>query len=159
MNWVVDRKFISDRRMLELYPPFWWMRITVLEMDEQWNRVRIRLPLNALSRNPGGIMFGGHQASLSDPIPSLACLRRYPGYDVWTRAMHIDFELGGRTDLEMRFEFPAELDARIRAELQAEGRATPTFEYGFYLADGTRCTNVKNTVAIRPRGYSRKSQS
>ena len=157
MAWIVDRKYFSDGRMLELYPPFWWMRIKVLELDAQWNSVRIRLPLNALSRNPGGIMFGGHQASLADPIPSLACARRFRGYEVWTRAMQIDFERGGDTDLEMRFEFPVELDASIRAQLAIEGRATPTFEYGFYLADGTRCTNVKNTVAIRPRGYARKT--
>lgn len=156
MGWVVTREFLSDARKLEWYPPFWWMRIKVLDMDAQWSRVRIRLPLNAFSRNPGGIMFGGHQASLADPVPSLACARRYPGYEVWTRAMQIDFELAGRTDLEMRFEFPAEIDASIRAKLATDGRATQTFEYGFYLADGTRCTSVKNTVAIRPKGYSRQ---
>ena len=154
MAWLFDRKFISDGRMLEFYPPFWWMRIKVLEMDPLWNRVRIRLPLHTFSRNPGGSMFGGHQASLSDPIPALACSRRYAGYEIWTRALHIDFERGGQTDLEMRFEFPPELDATIRAELAADGRSTPTFEYGFYLADGTRCTHIRNTVAIRPRGYA-----
>jgi len=32
-------------------------------------------------------------------------------------------------------------------------KATPTFEYGFYLPDGTLATKVTNVVAIRPQGY------
>ena len=46
-----------------------------------------------------------------------------------------------------------EQEAAIRAELAARGRATPTFVYGFHLTDGSLCTRVSNTVAIRPKGY------
>ena len=155
MQSAMHRGWLSDSRLLELYPPFLWMRIKVLEIADGWRRVRIRLPLNAISRNPGGVMFGGFQASLADPIPALACARLFPGYAVWTRAMTIEFEHGGRTDLELRFELAPEQEARIRAELQAQGRSTPAFDYGYYLADGTRCTRVVNTVAIRPRGYAK----
>ena len=63
------------------------MRIKVLEISDDWRTVRIRLPLNAMSRNPGGVMFGGYQAALADPIAALACARVFPGYSVWTRAM------------------------------------------------------------------------
>jgi acyl-coenzyme A thioesterase PaaI-like protein len=152
---VSERRLISDARMLEWYPPFLFMRIRVLEMDRDWRHVRIRLPLNAISRNPGGVMFGGYQAALADPIAALACARVFPGYSVWTRGLSVDFELGGSSDLELRFEFPPILEQQIRDTLTREGRATPSFEYGFYLADGRRCTRIVNTVAIRPRGYSR----
>lgn len=155
LRFVSDRRLITDARMLEWYPPFLAMRIRVLEMDRSWRRVRIRLPLNAISRNPGGVMFGGYQAALADPIAALACARVFPGYSVWTRGLTIDFELGGSTDLELRFEFPESQEADIRALLAREGRATPSFEYGFYLSDGRRCTRIVNTVAIRPRGYSK----
>jgi acyl-coenzyme A thioesterase PaaI-like protein len=111
--------------------------------------------LNAISRNPGGVMFGGYQAALADPVPALACARVFPGYSVWTRSMLVDFELGGSTDLELRFTFPEELENTIREQLARDGRATPSFEYGYYLSDGRRCTRVVNTVAIRPRGYSK----
>lgn len=152
---AVRRGWLSDARLLEFYPPFLWMRIRVLEISDGWRRVRIRLPLNAISRNPGGVMFGGFQASLADPIPALACARVFPGYSVWTRAMTIDFEHGGSTDLELRFELSPVQEQAIRAELEARGRATPAFEYGYHLSDGSRCTRVVNTVAIRPRGYAR----
>jgi acyl-coenzyme A thioesterase PaaI-like protein len=138
-----------------MYPPFRAMRIQVLEIAPQWRTVRILLPLDWRSKNPGGVMFGGWQAALADPIAALACARNFPGYSVWTRAMHIDFERGGSTDLELRFALDEATVERIRAELAARGRATPAFEYGYHLTDGSRCTKVVNTVAIRPKGYVR----
>jgi hypothetical protein len=155
MRFISRSGILSDARLLELYPPFRPMRIKVLEIADGWRLVRIRLPLNAMSRNPGGVMFGGYQAALADPIAALACARVFPGYSVWTRAMQISFDHGGNSDLEMRFSLTPEQEAAIRIELEREGRSTPSFEYGYFRKDGVRCTVVSNTVAIRPRGYKR----
>jgi acyl-coenzyme A thioesterase PaaI-like protein len=155
MQFMSRSKILSDARLLEMYPPFVPMRIQVLEIADGWRNVRIRLPLNALSRNPGGVMFGGWQAALADPIAALACARVFPGYSVWTRAMTISFDHGGNSDLEMRFSLTLEQEADIRIELERDGRSTPTFEYGYVRKDGVRCTAIRNTVAIRPRGYKR----
>lgn len=155
MRFMARSRILPDGRLLELYPPFVPMRIRVLEISNGWRTVRIRLPLNARSRNPGGVMFGGYQAALADPIAALACARVFPGYSVWTRAMSISFDHGGNSDLEMRFLLTPEQERDIRIELQRDGRSTPTFEYGYVRGDGVRCTVIRNTVAIRPRGYER----
>jgi acyl-CoA thioesterase FadM len=55
----------------------------------------------------------------------------------------------------MRFSLTPEQEQEVRMQLEREGRATPTFEYGYIRKDGVRCTVVRNTVAIRPRGYRR----
>jgi acyl-coenzyme A thioesterase PaaI-like protein len=155
MRFVSSSGILPDGRLLELYPPFRPMRIKVLEISENWRSVRILLPLNAMSRNPGGVMFGGYQAALADPVAALACARVFPGYSVWTRAMTITFDHGGNSDLEMRFSLTPDQEAAIRMELERDGRSTPTFEYGYFRKDGVRCTVIRNTVAIRPRGYKR----
>lgn len=155
MRLVTRSGILTDARLIELYPPFRPMRIKVLEISDEWRAVRILLPLNARSRNPGGVMFGGYQAALADPIAALACARIFPGYSVWTRAMSISFDHGGNSDLEMRFSLTPAHEADIRIELQRDGRATPSFEYGYFRKDGVRCTAIRNTVAIRPRGYKR----
>ena len=155
MRFMANSRILSDARLLEMYPPFRPMRIKVLEISDNWRTVRIRLPLNAMSRNPGGVMFGGYQAALADPIAALACARVFPGQSVWTRAMTVSFDHGGNSDLEMRFSLTREQEEAIRIELGRDGRSTPTFEYGYFRGDGVRCTVVRNTVAIRPRGYQR----
>ena len=154
LNILRSLRFLSQRQRLEWFPPFFLMRVKVLELDENWQTVRLRLPLNAFSRNMGDSMFGGYQASLADPIAALACARRFPGHEVWTRAMHIDFVAEGTSDLELRFEFDPALDQQIREDLTVRGRSTPQFEYGFYRQDGVLCSRVSNTVAIRPKGYA-----
>jgi len=151
--------FLSPRKRLEWYPPFWLMRVKVLELAEDWSTVRLRLPLTAFSRNMGDCMFGGYQASLADPIAALACVKRFPGHEVWTRAMNIDFIAVGNSDLELRFEFDPAIDQQIRNDLAVRGRSTPRFEYGYYRQDGVQCSRVINTVAIRPEGYKPRNLS
>ena len=147
--------WLSDRKRLELYPLFWIMRIRVAELSNDWRVVRIKLPLTGLTKNAGGFMFGGCQATLADPIAALSCARVFKGHSVWTRALALDFLHEGRTDLELRFAMDVEQEREIRDELDRTGRSTPIFEFGYYLADGTRCTTVRNTVAIRPKGYKK----
>lgn len=155
LQFIAKLKFLPEARRLELYPPFLKMHIKVLEVRDNWRHVRVKLPLTAFSRNLSGDMFGGWQAALADPIAALACARVFPGYAVFTRAMQIEFEQPGRTDLELHFDMHPQQEQAIASELQTHGRATPTFEYAFYLADHTLCTRVRNTVAIRPRGYAK----
>jgi acyl-coenzyme A thioesterase PaaI-like protein len=144
------------RRDLEWFPPWWLMQIRILENRDHWRHLRIRLPLGFFTRNLGGHMFGGSQAALADPVAAIACAHLFPEYSVWTRSMTIDFRAIGDSDLELRFDFDPQLEARIRAELAETGRSNPMFEFGLYRADDILCTRVINTVAIRPKGY--KSQ-
>lgn len=146
---------MSDAKRIEWFPPFWMMRIKVLELSEGWRNTRIKLPNNWISRNAGGGIFGGFQASLADPIAAMACVRVFPNYSVWTRRLTLDFQHEGNTDLELRFRFLPEQEDAIREELRTKGRSTPSFEYGFYLDDGSLCTVVHATIAIRPKGYSK----
>jgi acyl-coenzyme A thioesterase PaaI-like protein len=151
------RLFGARKRLdLEWFPPWWLMQIRILENRDHWRHLRIRLPLGFFTRNLGGHMFGGSQAALADPVAAIACAHLFPEYSVWTRSMTIDFRAIGDSDLELRFDFDPQLEARIRAELAETGRSNPTFEFGLYRADNILCTRVINTVAIRPKGY--KSQ-
>jgi len=150
-------RFLSTRRRIEWYPPFWLMGVKVVELDDDWNKVRLRLPLTVLSRNMGGSMFGGYQAAIADPIAPIACPKHFPGYDVWTRSLYLDFEHPGDSDLELKFDFDPAQRERIRSELETRGRSTPEFEYGLFRTDGRRCTRIHCRVAIRPRGYAKRA--
>jgi len=146
-------RFLSSKQRLEWYPPYFLMRIKVLELTNDWSVARIKLPLNAVSKNMGEAMFGGYQASLADSIAALACVRRFPQYDVWTRALTIEFLRPGNSDLELRFEFENDLYQQICTDLQQSGRCNPVFHYGLYRSDGKLCTKVTATIAIRPENY------
>ena len=145
--------FIPEKKFLEWYPPFFFMRVKVLEISNNGRFVRLKLPLTIFSKNMGDSMFGGYQAAVADPIAAIVCAKIFPGHEVWTRSQHIDFQHEGNSDLELRFELNAEIEQQIKDDLAKKGRSTPKFEYGFYRKDGVRCSKIVNTVAIRPRGY------
>ena len=152
-RWFRMLPWVSAARRLAWYPPFQAMSVEVVELADDWRHARLRLPLNRFNRNPGGGMFGGSIAALSDPVAALACNRVFPGHQVWTRALQLDFRREGRSDLELRFDFDPGTEAVIREELEARGRATPTLGYGIYDQQGRLCVQVYNTVAIRPADY------
>ena len=145
--------FLSPTRRLQWYPPFLLMGVKVIELEENWNRVRLKLPLTMLSKNMGNSMFGGYQAAIADPIAALACAKQFPECDVWTRALTVDFIQPGSTHLELRFEFDPQIKQKISDDLAHKGRSTPEFEYGLYREDGSLCSRIHCRVAIRPAGY------
>jgi len=153
LHLLAKLRFLSDRRRIELFPPFFLMRVKVVALKDDWSSARIRLPLNWFSANAAGNMFGGYQASLADPIPALACLKRFPGYRVAIKKLEIDFIRVGSSDLTLHFDFDQAQFQEIERELKENGRATPTFEMRYLREDGKISTRILNTVAIRPQGY------
>ena len=55
--------FLPEEKRMALWPAWWMMRIKVTSLKNDWREVRITLPLTWISRNKGGGMFGGFQAS------------------------------------------------------------------------------------------------
>ncbi len=145
--------FLSEARRFAWYPPFWMMRVKVLALDEEWSHVRIKLPLTWVSANAAGNMFGGFQANLADPVPAIACVQKFPGYRIATKKLELDFLRVGNSDLTLQFDFSKQQAEAIQKELDEKARATPCFEMRFVREDGEVCTLIKNTIAIRPKGY------
>jgi len=154
---IWNARWLTDKQRIEWYPAFWLIRPKVLELSSCWRQVKILLPHSWVATNTGGSMFGGFQACLADPIAAMSCIKVFPGYSVWTRSLNIDFKYEGRTDLELRFVMSPEQEVQIREELQTKGRSTPSFEYGYYLEDGTLCTHITARIAIRAKGYKAKT--
>ncbi|WP_038247174.1 PaaI family thioesterase [Ghiorsea bivora] len=153
INFIKKLFFLSDKRRFSLFLPFLLMRASLEEYDNNWSKVRIRLPLNWVSKNAAGNMFGGFQASLADPIPAMACMRKFPNHRIATKKLEINFIRVGNSDLMLHFDFDPAQEQQIREELAEHGRATPCFDMTYIRADGKICSTIKNTVAIRPLGY------
>lgn len=157
-QWLWNNRLLSERQRIEWYPPFWLMRIKVLHLSPDWRNIDIMLPHSWLATNTSGSLFGGFQACLADPIAAMACVKLFPQYSIWTRALQIEFIYPGLSDLELRFSMSAAQEQAIRQELARKGRSTPNFSYGFFQTDGSQCTKISAAIAIRPKGYKRSSR-
>ena len=151
MQSAMHRGWLSDSRLLELYPPF---ALDAYQGAGDRRRLAARAHPPAAERDLAQSWWRDVRrlpGPLADLIPALACARVFPGYAVWTRAMNIDFEHGG-TDLELRFELPPEQGADPRRARRA-GPLDPGLRLRLPPTDALHA-RVLNTVAIRPRGLA-----
>ncbi len=141
----------------ESFEPFKMMQVKIIELSPNWRTVKLLLPLTKVGMNYQGTMFGGFIGALADPIAAFACGKIFTNYAAWTRKLNIDFIRAGTTDLELRFEFPPELEVVIENELREKNRSSPTFKYAYFLDNGLVCAEIECVVALRPQGYRKKN--
>ncbi len=104
------------RRLLNIWPPFLFSGIRVLEIGEDWRHARVVLRRHWYNTNYVGTHFGGSLFAMTDPywmILVMECLGR--DYIVWDKAAEIEFVAPGKEDVFAEFHVEDTLLDEIRA--------------------------------------------
>jgi acyl-coenzyme A thioesterase PaaI-like protein len=140
---------VSPAKLLEFYPPFWFMGAQVKSVSADYRRLHLKLPTRWYARNMHGTLFGGFMAAISDPLPALLCARIFPGTEVWTKAIQIDFKRPAKGTLDIRVEIKqSDVDAIAHA-LESHNKVSHEFHFDFSDSKGMTIASVKNTVYLR----------
>jgi acyl-coenzyme A thioesterase PaaI-like protein len=76
----------------------------VVYIADDWQNVRVKLPLNWRTRNYVGTIYGGSIYGSIDPIYMLMLMKILgPEYTVWDKAANIKFKKPGRETLYAEF--------------------------------------------------------
>ena len=138
------------RRAMNLWPPFRFAGISVLEISDDWSRARVRMRLRRYNRNLFGTHFGGSLYAMNDPFWALLVLHRL-GRDhvVWDKAAEIEYVSPGRGDVFAEFHLTEERLAEIREAAAAGDKVLPWFENTVTAADGTVVARVRKQLYVR----------
>lgn len=147
---------LSERSLLQLYPPFLFMGVKVLKVADNYRWADVRLPLRWYGSNMHGTMFGGWLAAVSDPFPALLCSKLFKDVVVWTKSQKIEFKRPARTDVHFRVEITDEVHAQILQDLETQGRSAPIVEYHLKDKTGRTVARVKNRPFIALKTAVRK---
>lgn len=102
--------------MLNLWPPFLFAGIRVMEIGDDFRTARVELRMRPWNRNYVGTHFGGSLFAMTDPFWMLLLMHNIgDGYIVWDKAATIDFEKPGRGTVTAEFR----LDEQVLDELRA----------------------------------------
>lgn len=104
------------RRLMNIWPPFLFSGIRVLDIGEDWRSARIVLRRHWYNTNYVGTHFGGSLFAMTDPywmILIMECLGR--DYIVWDKAAEIEFVAPGKEDVFAEFHLDDALLDEIRA--------------------------------------------
>lgn len=90
--------------LLNLWPPFLFTGIRVLEVSEDFRKAKVRLKLSMFNQNAVGVHFGGSLYAMTDPFCMLLVMSRLgKGYVVWDKSADIDYIKPGKGTVTAEF--------------------------------------------------------
>ena len=144
------------RRLLNLWPPFLFCGIRVLEISDDWRRARVVLRKRWYNRNDVGTQYGGSLFSMTDPfwmVLTLQCLGR--DYIVWDKAGEIEFVAPGREDVYAEFHIDDAMLDEIRAATAGGERHLRWCETPVKTASGELVARVRKQLYVRRKPAAR----
>ena len=144
------------RRLLNLWPPFFFNSIRVESLDESYTEARVVLRLRPWNRNYVRTQFGGNLFAMADPFWMLLIIQHL-GKDhyVWDKAGTIDFFAPGRADVYAHFQLePAVLD-ELRAAAADGEKVLRWFEVPIKTADDEVVAIVRKQIYVRLKPKNR----
>jgi hypothetical protein len=138
------------RRVMNLWPPFLFAGIRVLDISDDWRHARVTLRRHWYNRNYVGTHFGGSLFSMTDPfwmVLTLNILGR--DYIVWDKAAEIDFVEATREPVYADFRIADEAIATIRKATANGEKYLDWFESDVTTADGRVVARVRKQLYVR----------
>ena len=138
--------------MLNIWPPFLFSGITILEISKDFRHAKVRLKKKVLTSNYVGTLFGGSLFAMTDPFYMVMILKNLgKDYIVWDKRSEIEYLSPGKSTVFAEFHlWDAELD-EIKAEVAASGKYLKWFEVEIKTADGTVVAIVKKQIYVRKK--------
>lgn len=135
------------------YPAYRQSGARVTHIGEDFREITVKLPLNRLTRNLHGTIYGGSMYAAVDPLHAvLVAYHLGPDYHVWMKSAQIDFKRPGRGDLFATARVSQhELD-EIRAALAHTAKLDRVFKLNLTDAAGAVAAHVTFTVHLKRRG-------
>jgi acyl-coenzyme A thioesterase PaaI-like protein len=139
--------------MLNLWPPFLFSGISVLEISKDFRHTKVRLKKRAITSNYVGTLFGGSLFAMTDPFYMVMVMKNLgKGYIVWDKRSEIEYVSPGKSTVFAEFHiWDADLDD-IRAKVATEGKYLKWFDVEIKSADGNVVAIVKKQIYIRLQG-------
>ena len=138
--------------MLNIWPPFLFSGISILEISKDFRHAKVRLKKRALTSNYVGTLFGGSLFAMTDPFYMVMILKNLGSdYIVWDKRSEIEYVSPGKATVFAEFNLlDADLD-EIKGEVEVSGKYLKWFEVDIKTADGTVVAIVKKQIYVRKK--------
>jgi acyl-coenzyme A thioesterase PaaI-like protein len=138
------------RRILNLWPPFLFAGIRVLELSDDMRRARVVLKRHWYNRNFVGTHFGGSLFAMTDPFWMVMTLYRLgDGYIVWDKSAEIEFVEATRAPVFAEFVLDDATIEAIRAATEGGEKCLRWFETEVRTTEGQVVARVRKELYVR----------
>ena len=135
---------------MNLWPPFLFAGIRVLEIAPDYRYARVRMRLRPWNRNFFGTHFGGSLFAMTDPFWVLLLFNQLSGeHVVWDQAGEIEFVAPGRGTVYAEFRLTDEHVEQVLEQTRSGEKVLMWFNTDVVGQDGTVIARVKKQVYAR----------
>ena len=141
---------------MNLWPPFLFAGIRVLEIGADWRHARVVLRKRWYNRNYVGTQYGGSLFSMTDPFWMVLVMHGLgPEYIVWDKAAEIEFVAPGREDVFAEFRVEDAMLDELREATAGGDKTLRWCETPVTTATGERIAIVRKQLYVRRKAGSR----
>ena len=142
--------FATLRRFWNLWPPYLFTGIRVLEISPDGLYAKVRLRLHWWNRNAFGTHFGGSLLAMVNPFWPLLVLHRIgPDHIVWDTKNDIEFVRALREDVFAEFRLDPEVVEEMRAAAAGGDKVLRWFPFEIASATGEVAAQGRIEVYVR----------
>ena len=137
-------------KLINYYPPLFFAGIKLKKIEAEATKLTVQMKLNVFNKNMFGTHFGGSLYAMCDPF-YVFIVSSYlkKGYITWDKSACIDFKKPGKGKVQAIFEISKEELAKIKQEVDIEGKKTYFFNTVVTDEKQNIIATVKKEVYIR----------
>lgn len=149
-----------NRWYFNFFPAYRGTGARLTYIADDWQEVRIKLPLNWRTKNYVGTIFGGSMYAALDPIYMVMLIKVLGrDYIIWDKQATIRFKRPGRSTLFAQFVLSDEEVAGIKSELAARPSIDRVYAIDLTDQKGAVHATVEKTLYIRRARDRRNAQA
>ncbi|KRG37333.1 tetrameric acyl-CoA thioesterase [Stenotrophomonas panacihumi] len=135
---------------LNLWPPFLFTGIRVVELGEDYRHARVELRMRPWNRNYVGTHFGGSLFAMTDPFWMLLVMHNIGrDYYVWDKAGAIEFVKPGRGTVSAQFRIDDAVLDELRQATASGEKTLRWFENEVIDAQGDVVAKVRKQLYVK----------
>ena len=138
------------RHLMNLWPPFFGLRIHITRIAPDWREISIRMKLSLFNKNYVGTHFGGGLFAMTDPFFMLMLMNILGrDYLVWDKSSNIQFVKPGRGTVHAHFKLSEAQLTEVRERTAGGEKFEPTWRIDITDGAGETIATVDKTLYIR----------
>ena len=144
------KKAWQMKLLLNIWPPFLFTGIRVVDVADDFRKAKVRLKLNVFNQNAVGVHFGGSLYAMTDPFCMLLIMSRLgKDYVVWDKSADIDYIKPGKGTVTAEFIITDALIDDILAHTAHGEKYLPEIPVYVKDAEGEIVAKLNRTLYIR----------
>ena len=137
--------------LLSFWPPYFFAGISVIEVNEDFTKIKVQMNQRPWNTNYVGSHFGGSLYSMCDPFFMFILLHHLPGHIIWDKGASFRFKKPGYGKVIATFEISKSSIDQIKKDAAQNYSISPIFKTNILDETGDIIFALEKTLYVKKK--------